>query len=210
MQDDLIVFDEESLQQILKPITVVYYIHYDRVTGQIFSVSNERNPKYEFSLEVSAEFAKPFIDGIERYTDYIVDYATDAEGKPTLSVISKFEQINALRNNIFEQVLDTKNLDSKDFVVEWNKPNACWNFYVSKRIKELLAKKGITNTLVIFISLEADLNQLIRTIYIDTATLSYADKITEPFTHQIENSIDKIVVASKLVFESYGLKIIHE
>jgi hypothetical protein len=188
----------------------VYYVHYDKATGQIFSVSNERNPKYEFSLEVSSEFAKPFIDGTDRYTDYIVDYSTDTEGKPTLSVISKFEQINALRNNIFEQVLDTKNLDKKDFVVEWDKPNACWNFYVSKRIKELLVKKGVTNTLVIFVSLEADLNQLIRTIYIDTAKLAYADKIIEPFTHRLENQIDKIVVASKLVFESYGLKIINE
>jgi hypothetical protein len=210
MQDELIIFDEEMLQLMLKHIDVVYYVHYDKTTGQIFSVSNERNPKYEFSLEVSSEFAKPFIDGSERYTDYIVDYATDAEGNPTLSVISKFEQINALRNNIFEQVLDTKNLDKKDFIVEWDKPNACWNFYVSQRIKELLAKKGVTNTLVIFVSLEADLNQLIRTIYIDTTKLAYIDKVSEAFTHQIENQIDKIIVASKLVFESYGLKIIHE
>jgi hypothetical protein len=210
MQDELIIFDEDMLQLMLKPITVVYYVHYDKASGQIFSVSNERNPKYEFSLEVSSEFAKPFIDGTERYTDYIVDYATDTEGNPTLSVISKFEQINALRNNIFEQVLDTKNLDRKDFIVEWDKPNACWNFYVSQRIKELLAKKGVTNTLVIFVSLEADLNQLIRTIYIDTAKLAYADKVSEPFTHQLENHIDKIIVASKLVFESYGLKITYE
>jgi len=210
MQDELIVFDEEMLQLMLKPIAVVYYVHYDKASGQIFSVSNERNPKYEFSLEVSSEFAKPFIDGSERYTDYIVDYTTDAEGNPTLSVISKFEQTNALRNNIFEQVLDTKNLDTKDFIVEWDKPNACWNFYVNRRIKDLLAKKGVTSTLVIFISLEADLNQLIRTIYIDTAKLSYTDKVSEPFTHRLESSIDKIVVASKLVFESYGLKIIYE
>lgn len=210
MQDELIIFDEEMLHLMLKPVIVVYYVHYDKATGQIFSVSNERNLKYEFSLEVSSEFAKPFIDGTERYTDYIVDYAMDAEGNPTLSVISKFEQINALRNNIFEQVLDTKHLDRKDFIVEWDKPNTCWNFYVSPRIKELLAKKGVTNTLVIFVSLEADLNQLIRTIYIDTAKLAYSDKVTESFTHQLENSIDKIVVASKLVFESYGLKIIHE
>jgi hypothetical protein len=210
MQDELIVFDEELLQQMLKPIPVIYYVHYDKQTGQIFSVSNERNPKYEFSLEVSSDVAKPFIDGTERYTDYIIDYATDAEGKPVLGIISKFEQLNALRNNIFEQVLDTKNLDKKDFIVEWDKPNNCWNFSVNSKIKELLAKKGVTNTLVIFISLEADLNQLIRTIYIDTAKLTYTDKISEPFAHQLEKQIDKIVVASKLVFESYGLKITHE
>jgi hypothetical protein len=210
MQDELIVFDEELLQQMLKPIPVIYYVHYDKKSGQIFSVSNERNPKYEFSLEVSSDVATPFIDGAERYTDYIIDYTTDTEGKPVLGIISKFDQLNALRNNIFEQVLDTKNLDKKDFIVEWDKPNNCWNFSVNSKIKELLAKKGVTNTLVIFISLEADLNQLIRTIYIDTTKLAYMDKISEPFTHQLEKQIDKIVVASKLVFESYGLKITHE
>ena len=210
MQDELIVFDEELLQQMLKPIPVIYYVHYDKKSGQIFSVSNERNLKYEFSLEVSSDVATPFIDGAERYIDYIIDYTTDAEGKPVLGIISKFDQLNALRNNIFEQVLDTKNLDKKDFIVEWDKPNNCWNFSVNSKIKELLAKKGVTNTLVIFISLEADLNQLIRTIYIDTTKLAYMDKISEPFTHQLEKQIDKIIVASKLVFESYGLKITHE
>jgi hypothetical protein len=210
MQDDVIIFDEEALRLMLVPAPVIYYVHYDNKSGEIFSVSNERNPRYEFSLEVTSEIAEPFINGTDRYTDYIVDYIKDPEGKSALSLVSKFENLNALRNNIFEQVLDTTNLDKKDFIVEWDKPNSQWAFCVSSSAKELLLKRGVTSNLVIFISLEADLNYLIRTIYIDTLKLATTEKIYEPFVYNLESDISKIVVASKLVFQSYGLKIINE
>jgi hypothetical protein len=210
MQDDVIIFDEEALQLMLVPAPVIYYVHYDNKSGEIFSVSNEKNLRYEFSLEVTAELAEPFINGTDRYTDYIVDYIKDSEGKSALSLVSKFENLNALRNNIFEQVLDTTNLDKKDFIVEWDKPNNRWAFYVNSSAKELLLKRGVTNNLVIFISLEADLNYLIRTIYIDTLKLATTEKIYEPFAYNLESDISKIVVASKLVFQSYGLKVINE
>jgi len=210
MESELIIFSEELLQQISVTLPVIYYAHYDKKTGEIFSISNEKNPKYEYSLELTGEIAEPFIDGQFKYSDYIIDYVANGEGKSVLSILSKFEHFNALRNNLFVQILDTKNIDTKDFIVEWDKINASWNFYISSHIKEMLTNKGITNTLVIFVSLESDLNQLIRTIYIDTSKLINGNKVIEPFVSYLENDINNIVVSSKLVFESYGLKIIHE
>ena len=101
MESELIIFDDELLDQISVTAPVIYYAHYDKKTGEIFSISNEKNPRYEYSLEITSDLAEPFIDGQFKYIDYIIDYVPNSEGKSVLSILSKFEHLNALRNNLF-------------------------------------------------------------------------------------------------------------
>ena len=51
---------------------------------------------------------------------------------------------------------------------------------------------------------------IIRTIFISLQDLLASDKISIPFESKLENKIDKISISSKLVFKSYGLKVIND
>ena len=64
--------------------------------------------------------------------------------------------------------------------------------------------------LVFFVTLENDFDFLLRTIFINLADLITSDVISFPFESNIEHKIDKISISSKLIFKSYGLRIIHD
>jgi hypothetical protein len=110
----------------------------------------------------------------------------------------------AFKNNVFEWISDTPTADT-ELVVSWS--NTSWTFSISDECR-LRIKENITiETIPFFVMLSNDFDFLIRTIFINMQDLIAFDKIEKPFESRIEQDITKISIASKIVFQSYGLKI---
>ena len=183
-------------------------MYYDKKSGEILSVTKEKSSRYEYGLTTTYEEVEHFLNGTWHFRDYVVGYKRLANNKTALSIIPVDDQSFVFRNNVFEWITKTKK--DTDLVVEWNGPSKEWYFYLGKKFKEKYEDNIFTPKLVFFVTLETDLDFLIRTIYIELQDLITRDKVAVPFDSNIEQHIDKISIGSKLVFKSYGLKVIHE
>jgi hypothetical protein len=183
-----------------------YYIYYDKKTGEILAVGNEKSSRYENGIEVAFEDAEPFLTGKWQFKDYQVGYHKDSGKTTVLSTTNEFSGY-VFNNKVFEWITEF-NTDA-ECIVEWNLRDRVWNFSLSRSFKNtynaILAPK-----LVFFVTLENDSDFLIRTIFIATEELLTSDCVTVPFESNIETRLDKIAISSKLVFKTYGLKVIYE
>lgn len=186
----------------------MYYVYYDKKSGEILSVTKEKSSKYEYGITISYDEVENFLNGTWHFRDYVVGYKRLANNKTALSIIPVDDQSFSFRNNVFEWITETKK--ETELVVEWNGPKKEWQFYLGKKFKEKYEDNIFTPKLVFFVTLETDLDFLIRTIYVDMQDLVNRDKVVVPFDSNIENFLGKISIGSKLVFKSYGLKVINE
>ena len=183
-----------------------YYIYYEKKTGEILSVSNEKNSSYEYGIEVDFDVAENFLSGKWKFRDYQVGYHKDS-GKPTvLSLTNEFSGYN-FNNKVFEWITDDN--QSADCTVEWNLRDQVWNFSLSQSFKQEY-KSILAPKLVFFVTLENDSDFLIRTIFIATQELLDSVCVTVPFESSFERDINKIAISSKLVFKNYRLKVVYE
>lgn len=186
---------------------LTHYVYFDKKTGSILSVGNEINRGYEHGIRVSFEDAEGLISGRLKFKDYLVGYRRDETGNTELAVVPNTDQGYAFKNNVFEWI--TEDNDKAECLVTWNKKQSRWEFSISKEAASaydiMLAPK-----LLFFVTLESDFDFLIRTIIIDLADLISSESVNIPFESNVETKIDKISISSKLVFKSYGLRIINE
>jgi hypothetical protein len=183
-----------------------YFIYYEKKSGEIIAVSNEKSNRYEFGIEVEFDVAKNFLSGKWKFRDYQVGYHKDS-GKPTiLSLTTEFSGYN-FNNKVFEWI--TESDEYTDCTVEWNLRDKVWNFSLSQTFKQEY-NSILSPNLVFFVTLENDSDFLIRTIFISTQDLLDSTCITVPFESTFELDINKIAISSKLVFKNYKLKVIHE
>ena len=183
-----------------------YYIYYDKKTGEIFSVTNEETNRYETGIEVKFEDVENFLTGKWHFRDYQVGYHKDT-GKTTVLATTNEYSGYTFNNNVFEWI--TESNDSADCVVEWNLRDRVWNFILSTTFKKTY-NTILSPKLVFFVTLENDNDFLIRTIFISAEELLKSTCVTVPFESDIETQLDRIAISSKLVFETYGLKVIYE
>jgi hypothetical protein len=203
-EDDLIMFTDEELAYAMTAASPSpkYYVYYKKNTGEIISVSNEINSAYEYGIEVESSVATPFITGEFKFTDFVVGIDNG-----TLSVISIEDEIFRRRTNLFEQISSVPTALESDLDVHWDESGKQWVFVISDNCRQQLKTSSIiVKGLVFFVTIESDLNFLIRTIVINPIDL-ISDKVCIPFTTNIEAQIDKIAISTKIVFSSYSLKI---
>jgi hypothetical protein len=182
-----------------------YYLHYDKKSGAIRSVSNEP-PQLDWdSIELSFEEYRSYVEGEKNPEDYIIGYAKGVDGKTEITVMPVSNQVYGFRNNVFEWINQVPDADT-ELIVGWNGKDNTWAFNLSDKAKERV-KNGIINNTVFFVTLETDFDFLIRSIIINVKDLLEQDKIVIPFTSKLETQIDKISISSKIFFQSYGLKI---
>jgi hypothetical protein len=184
-----------------------YYVYFDKKTGQILSVGNEPEPKFEHAIKTSFEDVEGFLTGKLKFKDYLVGYKRNENGIANLAIVPTTDQGYAFKNNVFEWITETT--ERVECLVTWNGPNKSWDFKLDERNKDYY-DVVVAPKLVFFVTLEDDFDFLIRTIFINLADLITSDKLSFPFESTFEKKIDKISISSKLVFKSYGLRIIHD
>lgn len=185
-----------------------YFVYYEKKTGKILSVTNEQNPEYEYGLETTFVDVEKFLSGEWLFRDYLVGYKRLEDNTTVLAVMPSVDQDYAFRNNVYEWITTSKK--NPDVVVEWNKPDSAWYFYLDPIFKGGFDDNILSPTLVFFVTLESDFDFLIRTIYINTPDLIEKEYIKVPFESNFEKSIDSISIGSKLIFRTYGLKTVYE
>lgn len=185
-----------------------YYVYYDKKTGKLLSVGNEKDPQYEYGIEVEFSEIESLLDGTARFKDFLIGYKRLSDGSSKLAVVPNTEQGYTFKHNIFEWITEANK--STECIVTWNGPVKSWEFSLSDKAKKTYEDSLLVPKLVFFVTLESDFDFLVRTIFLEAMDLISSEKITVPFESNIENKIDKISISSKLVFKTYGLKIIHD
>ena len=184
-----------------------YYVYYDKKSGKILSVTNETSTKYEYGIEVLFNDIEKFISGEWKFQDYVIGYK-NPDDKSTLGVLSRDHLGYTFKNNIVEWVIEQSK--DTDCVVEWNKLDKCWNFYLDKEFKKTYNNTILDTQLMFFVTLETDFDFLIRTIFVKISNILADDKVSIPFESTLESNIDRISISTKNVFKSYKLKVINE
>jgi len=183
-----------------------FYAHYDKKTGEIYSIGNEVSNVYDNRIEITQEDHDKFLYGHEKFSDYLIGYIRTIDNKTVLALAPKADKGYAFKNNIFEWISDIPTKDT-ELVVTWDKENEWWIFSLSDNCKKRIEDNVTSDVLPFFVMLSNDFDFLIRTIFISMQDLVTFDNIKKPFKSQIEKNIDKISIASTIVFQSYGLKI---
>lgn len=191
-----------------KLLSPKYYVFYEKRSGKILSVGNEKDSRFEYGIEVPYDDIEHLLTGEWHFRDYLVGYKRDVDGNSRLSIVPNTEQGYIFKNNIFEWITETKK--KVECLVTWNGLNKCWEFSLDEKTRKAYSDTMLVPKLVFFVTLESDFDFLIRTIFIEALDLVSSEKVTIPFDSNIENKIDKISISSKLVFKSYGLRIINE
>jgi hypothetical protein len=189
-------------------LTPKYYVYYDRRSGRILSVGNEKDNSFSHGIETTYEEAEKLIDGTWALKDFLVSYKRQIDGSLKLAIIPNTDQGYIFKNNIFEWI--TESNDKAECIVTWNGLNSCWDFSLNTSIKAVYNDSLLVPKLVFFVTLETDFDFLVRTIFVDTIDLMSSEKISVPFTSKIEHKSNKVSISSKLVFKTYGLKVIHD
>jgi hypothetical protein len=184
-----------------------YYVYYDKKTGAILSATNEKSSVFEHGIEVEFSDIEGLLTGTQDFKDYVVGHKRLADNTTVLAIIPVGNEGYTFKNNVFEWISENPHAEC---IVEWNRPLSAWSVSLTDNVKNTYKDYILTSKLVFFVTLESDLDFLVRTIYIDLQQLLDTSSIKIPFTTSLEHKIDKISISSKLVFKSYGLKVIHE
>ena len=187
------------------PYIPVYYAYYDKKTGNILSVTNEKTPIYTSGIKISYEEFDRFVSGKEKFTDFLIGHVRTPDNKSVLSIIPAPVQSYVVKNNILEWITDFPSVDT-ELVVTWDTSNRNWVFQVSDECKDRLLLGLAPRKFIFFIMLKDDFDFLVRTIIIETHDLLNG-QVKLDFISKFEHDINNISIASNLFFESYGLKI---
>ena len=57
-----------------------YYVYFDKKTGQILSVGNEPESRFEHAIRTSLEEVEGFLTNKLKFKDYLVGYKRDQAG----------------------------------------------------------------------------------------------------------------------------------
>ena len=180
-----------------------YWAHYNRETGIIRCVSNEVTMFDEGSAEISYEEFRQFVTAEKKMHEHIIGFAKGTDGKTKKTIIPIADQLFGFRNHIFEWINDPP-ADDTELVVTWNGTEKTWNFKLSDSAKTRI-KKEVMHKTIFFVMLKNDFDFLIRNIIFDVKDLVKLESITVPFESNIESKIEKISVATQILFHNYGL-----
>ena len=186
-----------------KPIDVKYCAYYNKTTGEILGVSNEVHPTLKHSIEIKYNVYEKLVTGQEKLSEYIVGRIKDVDGKKIWQLIPKAKDTYAFRNTLFETIIDAPNLDTELIVthVEGIK----WQFTLSNNAKHR-TYDIISNTKIpFFVILSNDYDFLIRNIVVNANDLITRGTVNVPFEFDIEYDINRVSMATRSIFESYGL-----
>ena len=177
-----------------------YYAYYDKNTGQLLSITNEKSLHLKHFVEITEEMHVSLVTGKEKFSDYVLGRVRTDDGKKVLKLIPKTQEAYSFKNTLFELISEKPNRDT-ELTVYWNLKERKWEFALSAAGKKRTASNISDTKLIFFVILEHDYDFLIRSILIDANDLLKLKRVAVPFSTEMELHIDKISVATKLTHE---------
>jgi hypothetical protein len=183
------------------------YVYYDKQSGDILSITNELSSKYDTGFETPTADVKFLLDGTHKFRDFKISYKKQKDGSAALAIVAREDIDYSFKNNLFEWIEETT--DDTECIVTWNLKSKRWEFSVSDQFKKTYSDKLLVPQLIFFVTLESDLDFLIRSIIIDFNSIMSKD-IYVKFENDIEEKIDKISISTRIVFKNYKLIKVYE
>jgi hypothetical protein len=101
-------------------------------------------------------------------------------------------------------MIDLGITESTMLIVRWDKD--AWNFAIRESYKKQLKDLGLSSKLLFFVTLDTNVNLLVRSIEIDLKELiNSTEGVSVPFVSKFENKIKDINLSTRRFFDSYGL-----
>jgi hypothetical protein len=201
--DEIEYLTEEEISQAIavSNFSNIYYVYFD-TAGEILSISNERSvARTDSFLEIEYERVEKFISNTETLSDYKISLLDE---KPTLV---KKTQESVYKTNIFKMI-DPTVTESTMLVVRWEKSKSRWVFSLRESYKKQLRDLGLSSKLLFFVTMNSNVNLLVRSIEIDLKELIGSPAgISIPFSSKFENNVKLINIGTRRFFDSYGLLI---
>ena len=192
---------------ILTPPKHTYYAYFNPETEKFHSSSNVLDLSLTHYAKITEDDHRDICSGKLKLIDCILDKQVDFDGSIIYKLLTPqmYNEFN-FQNTLLMWVSDSPNSDT-NFVIEWNKLDRQWIFYVTDEGRKILDGGMYDSTLAFFVMLETDFDFLVRTFYIKLHEILKAGKIVYDFESKMEDNIHKLSIYSRRFFNSYGLKI---
>lgn len=184
-----------------------YYVYYDPITGDIQAISNELDKTYKAGIQVDFDDVSGFLSGKMRMFDYKIGYKKLPNKDVVLGIVHKDSNGYSFKNNVFEWIREDN--ANADCLVTWNGNKKSWVIQLSNNVKRF-TNIVLQDRAIFFVILEDDFDFLVRTIDIRLGELLENENVEIPFASKLEHDFDKIAIASRMTFKSYGLRTVHE
>jgi len=199
IDDEEEYLSQEEIDRILNTKYVFdYYVYFDKDDGTIHALSNELLPQYDTSVQVEFEEIERFFNNTDQHFNFKIIF--DADGKP--SFVNKYIT-SAIRTNIIETIRITD--DDCILTVIWTPQG--WEFVMAERFLQHPRAKSLNSRLTFYVTLEENINRLVRPIELQLRNIVSNGTVKVPFTTEQELQIDNISMFTLPFFESYGMKI---
>ncbi len=192
---------QEQIDEILNTKYVFdYYVYFDKNDGIIQCISNEIHNHYDASIKVEFEEVERFFNNTDQHFNFKVVFDEDGKHSFVNRLVTSTLKIN---------VIETIRITDKECIltVIWTKDG--WEFVMSENFLQHSRAKSLNSKLKFFVTLENNINYLVREIEIQLRNLINNGKVLVPFESDKERDIDNISIITTPFFESYGMKI-HE
>jgi hypothetical protein len=184
-----------------------YYAYFNPDTEKFISVSNVFKSEFPHYALISKQDYKDICLGKLKLLDLNLKKLIDFDGTISYELEnSHLENEFNFQSRLLEWVSEPPVTDT-EFIIEWNKLDRQWVLYVTDYGRDMLSGSMYDSTLAFFVMLEVDFDFLIRTFFIKLHTILKDGKIVYNFQSDAEANINNLSIATKRVFNNYGLKI---
>ncbi len=159
-----------------------FFVYYDD-EGNITSVTNENRAQGKY-LEVEEEEVKDFLNGSKSFTQFKIHSLTS--GNKGIKLATDTTDL------VYKDFCFVSPKEDSDVDVIHDSINRAWEIKLNARL--------VPTKMEFFICKNEDINFLIRTFIVDQKSN------TVKFESNVENNINNLIVLTKKVYDSYGLK----
>ena len=192
----------EQLQALLDVKYVfTYFVYFEKDTGNILALSNEKLD-YENFVEVEFAEIEKFFNSTENFINFKIAFDNDG----SIKFVNKNQGDLIFKTNIIENIRlsDRENI----LTVEWSKDG--WKFIMNELFLQHPRAKSLNAKLHFFITNDSNINLLIRQLEVQLRNLIGNGHVLVPFINEKEKDIENISMFTLPFFESYGMRIKHD
>lgn len=189
----------EQLQALLDVKYVfTYFVYFEKDTGNILALSNEKLD-YENFVEVEFAEIEKFFNSTENFINFKIAFDNDG----SIKFVNKNQGDLIFKTNIIENI----RLSDRETIltVEWSKDG--WKFIMNELFLQHPRAKSLNAKLHFFITNDSNINLLIRQLEVQLRNLIGNGHVLVPFINEKEKDIENISMFTLPFFESYGMRI---
>jgi hypothetical protein len=201
-EEDIIPYELLEQALMISKATPAYSVYYDKDTGNILSITNEKREDFLNSFEVEYDLIKEFFNGKKFSSNYKVVFVDQT----TPVIISKNDtDVNLI---IIDEVFKVEHWDSM-FTIENYPLLQQWGFQLRPDQQTILKQHNLNTAFEVFI-VDKDYNDmLVRSIKIFLKDLLENDRIYVKHEISKEADIENRIFVRKF-FSTIGYQILYD